>query len=297
MPAWKNITLSIPDKNLETVSDLLSSIKRILSITIIDRLPENESKWFDHPDKIPSLMGRTHLIQLLVSAPTESKALVNDISLLIDDASIDVISEEIFEDRDWIKHSKKQFTEIIISSRLRIIPPWIADKGFSGETIMIEPGSGFGIGSHPTTQLCIKWIENQLSINDKVLDYGCGSGILSIISKRLGAKNVIGIDNDHQALRNAERNKQLNSMEIDFFHTDNYQGSLKYDIVIANILLNTIIGLKETLISSLNPDGTLILTGILKDQAIKLISAFSPEINLSIIEEQEGWLLFQGKNS
>ena len=216
MPAWKNITLSILDKDLETVSDLLSSIKRILSITIIDRLPENESQWFDHPHKKPSLMGTTHLIKLLVSAPTESTALVNDISLLIDGASIDVISEEIFEDRDWIKHSKKQFTEIIISSRLRIIPPWIVDKGFSGETIIIEPGSGFGIGSHPTTQLCIRWIENQISINDKVLDYGCGSGILSIISKKLGAKKVIGVDNDHQALKNAERNKQLNSMEIDF---------------------------------------------------------------------------------
>ena len=297
MPAWKNITLSLPDKDLETVSDLLSSIKRILSITIIDRLPENKSQWFDQPDKKPSLTGKTHLIQLLVSAPTKSTELLKDISTLLGDASIDVTSEEIFEDRDWIKHSKKQFTEIIISSRLRIIPPWIADKGFSGETIMIEPGSGFGIGSHPTTQLCIRWIENQLSINDKVLDYGCGSGILSIISKRLGAKNVIGIDNDHQALRNAERNKQLNSMEIDFFHTDNYPGSLKYDIVIANILLNTIIGLKETLLSSLNPNGKLILTGVLKDQAIELISAFSPDINLSIIEEQEGWLLFQGKNN
>ena len=98
MPAWKNITLSIPDKNLETVSDLLSSIKRILSITIIDRLPENKSQWFDQPDKKPSLTGKTHLIQLLVSAPTKSTELLKDISHLIDDASIDIISEEIFED-------------------------------------------------------------------------------------------------------------------------------------------------------------------------------------------------------
>ena len=297
MPAWKNITLSLIDKDLKIVSDLLSSIKRILSITIIDRLPENQSQWFDQPDKKPILSGKTHLIQLLVSAPTESTQLLKDISTLIEDTSIDVISEEIFEDRDWIQHSKKQFTEIIISNRLRIIPPWIVDKGFSGETIIIEPGSGFGIGSHPTTQLCIRWIENHISINNKILDYGCGSGILSIISKKLGAKKVIGIDNDSQALRNAERNKKLNSMEIDFFHIDNYQGLLKYDIVIANILLNTIIGLKKTLISSLNPNGTLLLTGILKDQAIELISSFSPEINLSVIQEQEGWLLFQGKNN
>ena len=113
MPAWKNITLSLPDKDLETVSNLLSSIKRILSVTIIDRLPENESQWFDQPNKKPSLMGKTHLIQLLVSATTESTRLVNDISSLIDDGSVDIISEEIFEDRDWIKHSKNQFTEII----------------------------------------------------------------------------------------------------------------------------------------------------------------------------------------
>ena len=162
MPAWKNITLSLPDKDLETVSNLLSSIKRILSVTIIDRLPENKSQWFDQADKKPTLTGKTHLIQLLVSAPTKSTALLKDISSLIGDASIDVISEEIFEDRDWIQYSKKQFTEIIISNRLRIIPPWIADKGFSGETIMIEPGSGFGIGSHPTTQLCIRWLEDQI---------------------------------------------------------------------------------------------------------------------------------------
>ena len=297
MPAWKNITLDIPHEDLDKISESISIINRILAISIIDKLSEKQSEWYEDNDKNRNHNGSDYYIKLLVPGLTDVDKLINEIIKITNLSKIELVSEEIFEDRDWIKHSKKQFTEIIISSRLRIIPPWIVDKGFSGETIIIEPGSGFGIGSHPTTQLCIRWIEDQISINDKVLDYGCGSGILSIISKKLGVKKVIGVDNDHQALKNAERNKQLNSMEIDFVHTDNYQGSLKYDIVIANILLNTIIGLKETLISSLNPDGTLILTGILKDQAIELISSFSPEINLSIIEEQEGWLLFQGKNS
>ena len=266
-------------------------------MTIIDRLPVNQSDWFDHPGEKKTLTGETHLIQLLVSAITESKDLVKDIGSLINDNSIKIITEEIFEDQDWIQHSKNQFSEIIISERLRIIPPWTADKGFSGKTIMIEPGSGFGTGSHPTTQLCIKWMETHLSSNVSVLDYGCGSGILSITSKMLGAKTVLGIDNDYQALRNAKRNKELNPEEIDLLHTSDYKNTMKFDIVIANILLKTIISLKETLLTNLNPNGKLLLTGILKDQAIELISAFSPEISLSIIGEQEGWVLFAGENN
>ncbi len=298
MPAWKNITLSLPgQENLRKISDKILSIKRILSMTIIDRLPVNQSFWFDQPGEKKTLTGKTHLIQLLVSAMTESKDLVKDLGSLINDNSIEIITEEIFEDRDWIQHSKNQFSEIIISDRLRIIPPWIADKGFSGKTIMIEPGSGFGTGSHPTTQLCIKWMETHLSSAVSVLDYGCGSGILSITSKMLGAKTVLGIDNDYQALRNAKRNKDLNPVEIDLLHTSEYKNTLKFDIVIANILLKTIISLKKTLLTSLNPNGKLLLTGILKDQAIELISTFSPEISLSIIGDQEGWVLFSGENN
>ena len=297
MPAWKNITLSLPGQDLRKISDMILAIKRILSMTIIDRLPVNQSDWFDQPGEKKMLKGETHLIQLLVSAMTESKDLVKDIGSLINDNSIKIITEEIFEDQDWIQHSKNQFSEIIISEGLRIIPPWIADKGFSGKTIMIEPGSGFGTGSHPTTQLCIKWMETHLSSNVSVLDYGCGSGILSIVSKMLGAKTVLGIDNDYQALRNATRNKELNPAEIDLLHTSDYKKTIKFDIVIANILLKTIISLKETLLTSLNPNGKLLLTGILKDQAIELISAFSPEISLSIIGEQEGWVLFSGENN
>ena len=297
MPAWKNITLSLPEQDLIIVSDKISTIRRILSITIIDRLPENKSEWFDQSDELHNLKGETHLLQLLVSAVTESQELVNDICILINENSIEIISEEIFEDRDWIQHSKNQFKEVLISDNLRIIPPWIADKGFSGETIFIEPGSGFGTGTHPTTQLCLKWMEKHLAKDHNILDYGCGSGILSIAAHKLGAKTILGIDNDHQALRNAERNKSLNSADIDLLHSSNYKIKMKFDIVIANILLKTIISLKEILLSSLKPKSKLLLTGVLKDQAIELINSFSPEINLNIFDEQEDWLLFYGEKN
>ena len=297
MPAWKNITLSLPGQDLMIVSDKISTIRRVLSITMIDRLPENKSEWFDQQNGSQNLKGETHLIQLLVSAVIESENLVNDISMLINENSIEIISEEIFEDRDWIQHSKNQFKEILISDSFRIIPPWIADKGFSGQTIMIEPGSGFGTGTHATTQLCLKWMEKNLAKGTNILDYGCGSGILSIASHKLGAKTVLGIDNDYQALRNAERNKSLNSADIDLIHSSNYKNKMKFDIVIANILLKTIISLKEIFLSSLKPKSKLLLTGILKDQAVELINNFSPEINLNILAEQEDWLLFYGEKN
>ena len=123
MPAWKNITLSLPEQDLMIVSDKISTIRRVLSITIIDRLTESKSEWFDQLDESQNLKGETHLIQLLVSAVTESKDLLKDISSLINDKSIEIVSEEIFEDRDWIQHSKNQFREVLISDSLRIIPP------------------------------------------------------------------------------------------------------------------------------------------------------------------------------
>ena len=297
MPAWKNITLSLPEQDLMIVSDKISTIRRVLSITIIDRLTESKSEWFDQLDESQKLKGETHLIQLLVSAVTESKDLLKDISSLINDKSIEIVSEEIFEDRDWIQHSKNQFREVLISDSFRIIPPWIADKGFSGKTILIEPGSGFGTGTHPTTQLCLKWMEKYLVENTDILDYGCGSGILSIAAHKLGAKTVLGIDNDYQALRNAERNKSLNSADINLLHTSDYQNQTKFDIVIVNILLKTIISLKESLLSSLKPKSKLLLTGILKDQTIELINSFAPEITLNIFDEQEDWLLFYGEKN
>ncbi len=128
-----------------------------------------------------------------------------------------------------------------------------------------------------------------------MLDYGCGSGILSIAANKLGYLDVAGIDNDKQALLNAERNLSLNSAKVNFFHSENYNYEKQYDVTVANILLNTIIELKDKLISSLKPNGTLILSGILDEQGSKLIEVFSPDIAISIIDIKEGWLLIKGK--
>ena len=295
MPAWKNITLDIPKGDLNSISEKISEIKRVLSITITDKIDEPNSKWFDEGGKQQPLIGETHLMKLLTSASINSELLNNDIRKKLEDETINVLKEEIFEDRDWIQHSKNQFREIKITDTLRILPTWVADKNKNGTSIIIDPGSGFGTGSHPTTQLCLKWIEKNNDPNSSLIDYGCGSGILSIAADKFGYNKVVGVDNDHQALLNAERNKDLNSSDIVFFNSDDYDHNESYDITVANILLNTIISLREILISSLKENGILILSGILEEQASDIIDAFKSDMFLSIVDQQEGWLLIKGK--
>ena len=295
MPAWKNITLNIPKGDLNQISEKISEINRVLSITILDRTNEVDSRWFDENEAIQDLDGKTHLIRLLTSASVDSNIINKDICKKLDIDVIEVLNEEIFEDRDWIQYSKSQFREIHITNNLTVLPPWVVDKNQNGVSIIIEPGSGFGTGSHPTTKLCLKWIDNNISSDCQVLDYGCGSGILSIAAEKLGCSKVDGIDNDHQALVNAERNKTLNSSNVNFFHSDNYIQKDEYDITVANILLNTIVLLKEKLVSSLKPGGTLILSGILEDQASSIIDTFRNEMMIRIIDQKEGWLLMKGQ--
>jgi len=295
MPAWKNITLNIPKGDLNQISEKISEINRVLSITILDRTNEVDSRWFDENEAIQDLDGKTHLIRLLTSASVDSNIINKDICKKLDIDVIEVLNEEIFEDRDWIQYSKSQFREIHITNNLTVLPPWVVDKNQNGVSIIIEPGSGFGTGSHPTTKLCLKWIDNNISSDCQILDYGCGSGILSIAAEKLGCSKVDGIDNDHQALVNAERNKMLNSSNVNFFHSDNYIQKDEYDITVANILLNTIVLLKEKLVSSLKPGGTLILSGILEDQASSIIDTFRNEMMIRIIDQKEGWLLMKGQ--
>ena len=221
MPAWKNITLNIPHEDLDQISESISAINSILAITIIDKLSDRQSEWYEDNDKNRNHNGSNYYIKLLVPGLTNADKLIDDIIKITNLLKIELVSEEIFEDRDWIKHSRNQFKEIKISNQIRIIPPWIIEDDFAGKTIIIDPGSGFGTGSHPTTQLCIKWIESHLSENESVLDYGCGSGILSIVAKSFGSGYTLGIDNDHQAIENAEHNKNINSSKIEIMHVHN----------------------------------------------------------------------------
>ena len=292
MKTWKNITLDFPGMDLRHVSDLLS-ILEVVSVTIKDKQKESDSNWVDDPDNPNPLSGDTHSIVLMISGDQNVNHLMEQVQLTLDLDILPDFDEEILEDRDWVTYTQSQFMEIIISDSLRIIPPWEEKTPFSGQTIIIQPGSGFGTGTHPTTQLCLRWLENNLKENNTVLDYGCGSGVLSIGAMKLGAGFVEGVELDPLAIDNAKQNNEINDLSIPFYHSDKFISTQKYDIVIANILATILIRLTPILGPRIGEN--LVLSGILKNQANEVIHTYSGWVDLSVQDEMKGWILLAGQ--
>ena len=182
MSHWKNISLILDSYDLKKAFHVLSFLN-VVSITIQDKRNLKESDWFDDPKNPSEITNETHQIVLLLKAEDSTTKMISDVKSILELPYEPLFQEELFEDQDWISFSQSMFKEIKISKSLRIIPSWIKDENFGGYTIKIEPGSGFGTGSHPTTKLCLNWINNNLDRNIDLLDYGSGSGILSIAAK------------------------------------------------------------------------------------------------------------------
>ena len=288
MKMWKNITLDFPGTNLHYVSDLFSTLD-VASIMIKHKLKEPDSNWVDDPDNPNPLSGDTHVIVLMIQENQDVDQLIYEIQIIMNLDNAPDYVEEIFEDKDWVTYTQSQFKEILISDSLRIVPPWESNSEFSGQSIIIQPGSGFGTGTHPTTQLCLRWLENNLKGNNTVLDYGCGSGVLSIGAKILGAGFVEGVEIDSKAILNAEQNNELNNLMIPYHHPDSFESNEKYDIVIANILADILIRLAPTLGPFIGQK--LVLSGILENQAKDVIQSYSEWVGLSVQDEMDGWVL------
>ena len=288
MKAWKNITLDLPNMDLNLVSDILS-ILDILSFTILDKQNESDSNWFDDPKHKISITGNTHNLVLLLHANQDIHQLMLDIKSLLKLTTLPAYHEEIFEDKDWVTFTQSQFKEIRISDSLRIIPTWESETSFSGKSIIIQPGSGFGTGSHPTTQLCLKWLEKNLNGHESMLDYGCGSGILSIGAELIGTSYVEGVELDPLALQNANHNNEINGLAIPFYHPNSFSPKESYTIIVANILAVILIRLAPKIGPLIGE--ILVLSGILEEQVEDVIQCYSKWINLSSTDKKDGWVL------
>ncbi len=198
--------------------------------------------------------------------------------------------------KDWVKETQSQFAPIHVGQHIWIIPSWHDSHNHSGTILRIDPGLAFGTGSHPTTHLCLEWLEKNIVAGQSVLDYGCGSGILAIAASKLGASSVDGVDIDPQAVTTAKTNAKANQCHISFYQSDPYlkEDIRLYDVVIANILSGPLQQLSKTLVSRLKPNGKLLLSGILDWQKNDVISAYSPWLVLSPYNFLEGWVALSG---
>lgn len=209
---------------------------------------------------------------------------------------------DIVEEQDWVKLTQSQFDPIQISQRLWIVPTWHQPPDPAAINLMLDPGLAFGTGSHPTTQLCLSWLDQNVLRGETVLDYGCGSGILAIAALKLGARYVTGVDIDPHAVKASWANAVLNACDAEqFFFTTDYSATnddsnviAQADMVIANILSNPLIMLAPVLAQATRQGGHIVLSGILQEQGQGVKEIYQQWFEMQTAQELDGWVLLTG---
>ena len=200
---------------------------------------------------------------------------------------------EAVAEQNWVQLTQSQFDPIRVSQRLWIVPSWHEAPDPAAVNLVLDPGMAFGTGSHPTTRLCLEWLESNVSPGCSLLDYGCGSGILAIAAARLGAGCVAGVDIDPQAVEAARTNAERNGVAAVF--SDSTQSVAgEYDLVLANILSNPLRVLAPAICAHVRPGGRLALSGILREQADEIIAIYSQWLPMQVADVREDWVCLAG---
>ena len=193
------------------------------------------------------------------------------------------------EDQDWVTLTQSQFQPVEITSDFWIVPTWHQPPEQAKRFIRLDPGLAFGTGTHPTTRMCLRWIASQVTPSVRVLDYGCGSGILAIAIALHGAQSVDAVDIDEAAITSTLLNAKVNGVTLHAGHSELAVGA--YDTVLANILATPLKVLAPLLCSHVKPTGHLVLAGILERQAQELQLAYAPYCKLQVSDQEDGWIL------
>ena len=202
-------------------------------------------------------------------------------------------STEVIHEQDWVRATQSQFEPIKITDTFWIVPTWHSAPNADAINIVLDPGLAFGTGSHPTTHLCLEWLTKTVTPQCSVLDYGCGSGILAIAAKKLGAGQVVGTDIDEQAIQSSLYNAEQNQVTADFYHASQYQ-TQTFDIVVANILSSALSVLAPALAASCKSGGKIALSGILKEQASDVAAIYAPWFEMNPPQFMDAWVLLTG---
>jgi ribosomal protein L11 methyltransferase len=207
---------------------------------------------------------------------------------------------EILEDKDWEREWMQHYRPMPFGRRLWVCPSWLEPPDPNAVNLLLDPGLAFGTGTHPTTALCLAELDGMDLVECRVVDYGCGSGILAVAALKLGARAALGVDNDPQALVATRNNAGRNGIPAAALEValpgayDQRAWQRDADTVIANILAGPLVELADTLLDFLKPGGTLLLSGLLASQAQPLCSAYAGRITLTVASEKDGWVCLRG---
>jgi ribosomal protein L11 methyltransferase len=210
---------------------------------------------------------------------------------------------EILEDKDWEREWIQHYQPMQFGRRLWVCPSWLAPPDPDAVNLLLDPGLAFGTGTHPTTALCLCELDGMRLDHQTVVDYGCGSGILAVAALKLGASRVLGVDNDPQALAATRDNGARNGLPAERLpvalpgQVEQQAWGQQAELVIANILAGPLIDLSDTLLQFLKPGGTLLLSGLLLNQADALCAHYADRIAIQVAGEQDGWVCLRGELS
>ncbi len=207
------------------------------------------------------------------------------------------IDVSLVEDKDWERAWMDDFQPLKFGERLWIVPSWHDAPDPDAANLMLDPGLAFGTGTHPTTALCLEWLDGQDMTGKQVTDYGCGSGILGLAALLLGADHVVGVDTDPQALDASRENARRNGVADDrlSLYLPEAEPTTQADVMLANILAQPLIGLAPHLAKLTKPGGDLVLSGILSHQAREVMAAYEPWFIMDEPEQREEWIRLTGR--
>ena len=291
--SYQQITINVNDAVAERLADALME-HGALSAAIEDAYAgtENEQAIFGEPGMPTEQIWQQSKVIVLFGENDDAAAMIQAASQACGLKDL-AYTSEILADQDWVRLTQAQFDPIQISERLWITPSWHEAPNSNAVNLQLDPGLAFGTGSHPTTRLCLKWLDTQLKGDESVLDYGCGSGILTIAALKLGAGSAVGVDIDEQAIRASKDNAAQNNVDAQFYLPDGLpQG--QFDIVVANILANPLRMLGEMLAARTKQGGRIVLSGLLDEQVEELSDIYRQWFNIEPAEIDEGWARLSG---
>lgn len=292
--SWQNVSFLTDASHAEPMCDaLLEAGALSASIEDADAGTPDEQPQFGEPGSVNTPGWAHSKVVVLLEPDADAATILGEAASAIGLAEAPAFSVEPVAEQNWVQLTQSQFDPIRVSERLWIVPSWHESPDPAAINLILDPGMAFGTGSHPTTRLCLEWLERNVSAGNTVLDYGCGSGILAIAAARLGAGHVAGVDIDPQAVDAAKANAERNGVTALFVDSAAPVAG-EYDVVVANILSNPLRVLAPAICAHVRSGGRLALSGILREQADEIVAIYAQWIPLQVADVREDWVCLAG---
>ena len=292
--SWISLSVDTDCTHAEALADALMDAGALsASIEDADAGTADEKPQFGEPGSVTTPGWDRSRVVALLEAGTDVDELLSACAPAAGLTAIPSYTTVPVEEQNWVQLTQAQFEPIRVSDRLWIVPSWHEAPDPEAIIIVLDPGMAFGTGSHPTTRLCLEWLDRTVEGGESLLAYGCGSGILASAAARLGATPVTGVDIDPQAVVAAEYNAERNAVTARFADSAHaIEG--QFDIVVANILSNPLKALAPAICGHVRAGGRLALSGILAEQADDLIACYAPYLPLTVADTRDGWVCLSG---